>query len=387
MYYQGSMKKSAYAAVVLAAGLSSRMKPPARPFKPLLEIGGLTLTDRLIALYRESGVEVVLVTGWQKEQLLAGINSKDVISVENPDFEKGMFTSIQAGLRRVYSAGYQAVFVHPVDIPLVRPYSVRRLLEAADSNPDHIIYPICSAKRGHPTLIPSTFISSILEWRGEGGLKAVLENHRELALDVAVPDDFIHCDIDTASDYAALLERFRGYRIPSASEIDVINAIFNVAEDRRRHCRKVEKVALILGESLAKAGKTVDLALVRAAAILHDLAKGRKDHAGAGAQALEEMGFVETGRVVAAHSDLPEGLDGSSLEAKIVFLADKFVAGETPVSVEQRYSLALERFAVSNTIRADIFQRQATALNVKYEFETTLGYPLVPELFFPAERH
>jgi molybdenum cofactor cytidylyltransferase len=123
-------------------------------------------------------------------------------------------------------------------------------------------------------------------------------------------------------------------------------------------------------------GSKVDLDLVRAGAVLHDLAKGQRDHAGAGGRLLLEMGFGKTGKVVAAHSDLPDGLTGSSLEAKIVFLADKFVSGENLVSIEQRYAQALERFGADNQIKAGILLRKETALSVKREFEAVLGYPL-----------
>jgi molybdenum cofactor cytidylyltransferase len=363
------MKKADYAAIIPAAGYSSRMER----FKPLLTIGGLTLSDRLIEVFWKNGVDVLLVTGWQKEQLLSGLKYREVPNVENPDFARGMFTSIQSGLRAVRSGSYRGVFIHPVDIPLIRPFTVSRLLEAATRQPDCLIYPVCAGRRGHPALLPAAMIPPVLEWQGEGGLKTVLEGHPGIALEVKVADDYIHADMDTYSDYQALLERYQDYEVPSASECAMICEICGVADDRRRHCTRVAEIAGVLGEALAGAGSQVDLNLVRAGAVLHDLAKGQKDHAGTGARILQSMGFGKTGEIVAAHSDLPEGLSGSSPEAKLVFLADKFVAGETLVSVEQRYTQVLKRFGAA---RSDILQRKAVALRVKLEFETVLGYPL-----------
>jgi molybdenum cofactor cytidylyltransferase len=366
------MNASPYTAIILAAGFSSRMEH----FKPLLKIGGRTAVDHLISLYRKKGLEVILVTGWQKEQLTAGIDSRNISIVENPDFATGMFSSIKAGLKRAVAAGCGAVFIHPVDIPLVRPYTIRRLLEAAEKNPGRIIYPLCAGERGHPVLLPAEIIPSIPDRQGEGGLKAVLENQVEPAVDVTVPDDYIHLDMDRPADYRLLLERYQAYEIPSPTECEIICDINNVAHDRRRHCLRVADIALELSRALVEKGSTIDLALVRAGAVLHDLAKGQKDHAGRGGSILGEMGFAKTGEIVAAHSDLPHGISESSLEAKIVFLADKLVAGETPVSVEERYALALSRFGSDSSIKNDILQRKVVALGVKQQFELALGGPL-----------
>ncbi|MFA5317449.1 MAG: NTP transferase domain-containing protein, partial [Dehalococcoidales bacterium] len=65
------MKPNRFAAIILAAGLSRRMGQ----FKPLLLIGGETITDRVASLFLENGVDVILVTGWQGNSLIDGIKS------------------------------------------------------------------------------------------------------------------------------------------------------------------------------------------------------------------------------------------------------------------------------------------------------------------------
>ncbi|MBN1189209.1 MAG: NTP transferase domain-containing protein [Dehalococcoidales bacterium] len=366
------MKTLPYTAIILAAGLSSRMER----FKPLLRIGGRTATDRVISLYRKLGIETILVIGWQKEKLLSGIKSRNVKVVENPDFEQGMFSSVKAGFSRAGASAHGSIFIHPVDIPLVRLYTVKRLIDAAERNPNLIIHPVCSGRRGHPVLLPSGIIPSVLAWEGEGGLKAVIENHEGPEVDVPVPDECIHLDMDTHADYRLLLERYQSYQIPSDVECDIINDINMVAQDRRRHCSRVADIAMKLGSALAEKGSKVDLALVKAAAVLHDMAKGQKDHAVLGGRLLAEMGFSRTGAVVAAHTDLPDGIPDSSIEAKIVFLADKFVAGEKTVSLDERFARPLERFGKDSTVKADILRRKEASLALQREFEAILGQPL-----------
>jgi molybdenum cofactor cytidylyltransferase len=367
------MKSGRCAAVIMAGGFSSRMKR----FKPLLPVGDETITDRLISLFWRNNVDVFLVVGWKKEELIAGIKNHDVRIVENPNFQMGMFSSVQAGLRQVLAGEYPAVFIHPVDIPLIRPYTIRRLLEAAESNSGTFFYPSCGAKRGHPPLIPIEMVPTILDWQREGGLKDFLEIYDGLAYEVRVPDLYSHLDIDTPADYEDLLERFCHYEIPEKEEIEVIlSDIRSMPPDRVRHCYKVAEVADNLGKALTMAGEKADLDLVRAASILHDIAKGQKDHARAGGNLLVEMGFNKVGNIVSAHSDLPDGLKGSSLETKIVYLADKFVSGENLVTIEQRYDQALERFSAIENIKNEILKRREGAFQVENEFESSLGYPL-----------
>ena len=140
--------------------------------------------------------------------LVAGIKENDITIVYNPDYEKGMFSSIQAGVRQLRPE-YDAFFILPVDIPLVKAATIRRLMEAARENPDKIIYPTYNDKRGHPPLLPASLIPVILGWQKNGGLKAVLKAHEKLALEVPVNDNFILEDIDTPEDYQRLLKLYR----------------------------------------------------------------------------------------------------------------------------------------------------------------------------------
>jgi molybdenum cofactor cytidylyltransferase len=196
--------RACYAAIILAGGLSTRMKQ----FKPLLPLGEVTITDRVIDLFLNEGVDVFLVAGYRHDDITAGIRKRDITIVYNPDYEKGMFSSVQAGIRQL-NAGYEAFFTSPVDIPLVSPATIQRLMEAGEENPGKIVYPVFEGKRGHPPLIPAALAPAILGWEKGGGLRAVLKSKESLALEIVVPDSFILFDIDTPEDYAELRERWK----------------------------------------------------------------------------------------------------------------------------------------------------------------------------------
>jgi molybdenum cofactor cytidylyltransferase len=361
-----------FAAIVLAAGLSRRM----RRFKPLLPLDGQNVTDFLIGTFLKNDVDVVLVAGYLQDRLRQGLETPDIQIVVNPHYRQGMFSSIQAGLRTL-ETGYQAAFIAPVDIPLVRPSTIHSLLQAAIEYPGKILYPTFRRSRGHPPLIPAAVFPLILEEEINGNLKSLLLGLENLAAEIPVPDSHILIDIDTPSDYQRLLEGFQRYEVPSPEECEVIlQEIRKVTPSVYRHSLKVARIAEAIGHELIARGIKLDLPAVRAAARLHDIAKGQKGHAAAGASWLAEKGFGKTGDMVAVHTDLPAEIRYNAWEAKIVYLSNKFVDGEKEVSLQERYNSALKRYGLREDIRSEISRRCDRALQVKTELESLLGFSL-----------
>jgi len=361
------MKKCA--AIILAAGLSSRMTV----FKPLLKLGDMTLTDRLISIYQQHGLDVILVTGWRRDELQAGIQSQGLQIVENPCFRQGMFTSVQAGVKFLGDR-YSAFFIQPVDIALVRGYTLKLLLEAHLRQPDYIIFPTFDGRRGHPTLIPAAFGPIILESRPEGGLNTILEKYPELTREIKTADRHTIFDVDTPDDFHELQERFETYEIPTIQECEAILDLGNVSDEIRRHGQKVAEAALAIAADLKRQGISIEMEAVRTAALLHDLAKGQHKHDEAGGSLLREMGFIRVGNIVAVHTDLPREIN--DWESKIVFLADKLIKGTQRVSLSQRYDPATRPFKITMEISTQIAARRKRAEEIKEELEKRLNHSL-----------
>ena len=77
---------SKLAGIVLAAGLSSRMGA----FKPLLEVGGVSMVRRVVRLMRGAGADPILVvTGHRRRELEAHLRDGDVELIHNLDYEIG----------------------------------------------------------------------------------------------------------------------------------------------------------------------------------------------------------------------------------------------------------------------------------------------------------
>ena len=106
------------------------------------------------------------------------------------------------------------------------------------------------------------------------------------------------------------------------------------------HCRAVAALADELCVALRERGVELGTAAVHAAALLHDIAKGERDHAAVGGLWLKELDYPELAEIVRQHTE-PDS-DALS-EAGLVFLADKLVRGETRVALEERFGASLEK--------------------------------------------
>jgi uncharacterized protein len=98
-----------------------------------------------------------------------------------------------------------------------------------------------------------------------------------------------------------------------------------------------------LGEALVRNQLPLDMELLRASCLLHDVGKypcildGTRCHDIRGEQILEEEGFPAVGRVVVQHVILRTDVSDGIKEEHVVYYADKRVVHDYIVSVEERF--------------------------------------------------
>lgn len=228
-----------FAAIILAAGQSRRMGE----FKPLLPLGDITALEHGIALFRKAGIrDVRVVTGHEGERLGPLLETLGIPKVHNSRYQEGMFTSIQAALRTL-PEGISAFFLLPVDIPLVRPQTVKTMLRAWQTTRQGIIQPVLNKIYGHPPLISIRYRQIILNSSGEGGLKKLLRSFPEDTLELEMPDERILLDMDTPEDYRTLCQRWNRQGIPSEKECEhLLTHEFVLPLRLVLHCRQVARV-------------------------------------------------------------------------------------------------------------------------------------------------
>jgi molybdenum cofactor cytidylyltransferase len=180
--------------VVLAAGFSRR----AGVFKMELPLGEKKLIERTIDSMMEFCSRVIVVAGYKSEKIFrlkkmyAGV---DVVL--NPHYARGMFTSVQEGIKHVKSEWF---FFTPGDYPLVSGAVYQRLLEAPRRFPAaRIFIPVFKNRKGHPILVKSVLVKELLTEPGDSNLRNFIR--RQGFVPVEVDDDAILLDIDTGEDY------------------------------------------------------------------------------------------------------------------------------------------------------------------------------------------
>lgn len=138
--------------------------------------------------------------------------------------------------------------------------------------------------------------------------------------------------------------------IPNKEECLKLMSEYGMLENIFIHSLEVAKVALFISIELNKKEQRIDLGLVEAASLLHDLTKTeclrtKEDHALTGSQILKGMGYERVGEVVEQHIWCGEEGDPATVsEEEIVNYADKRVMHERIVSLEERFNDLRERY-------------------------------------------
>ncbi|AFM24500.1 DVU_1551 family NTP transferase [Desulfomonile tiedjei] len=358
------------AALVLAAGLSSRMKR----FKPLLPLGPTTVVERCVKLFRDAGIcDIRVVVGHRADDLIPHLERLGVRWIVNNRFQEGMFSSVQAGAHDLESSR-KAFFMLPVDIPLIRKTTVLDLLQAFRTEEGDVWHPTFMGRRGHPPLISTKFRSALLVWGGEGGLRAFLAEQHPRTVDVEVADEHILIDMDSPEHYKAALAKLTEYDFPSNSECKVLlTRKIRVDSHTLAHSMKVAQVAVLLARALNERNCSLNMKLIEAAALLHDIAKDRPNHAEEAAKILRELGYDTLGWVVSLHMDVRPTPEEPISPQEIVCLADKIVQDDRIVAVEERFK---DKLWEKSHLAAAQDRRLLNILNIKGRIEKTLGTPI-----------
>lgn len=412
-------------AVILAAGLSTRFG--GHP-KALAGFGGRTLLAAAVESFRLCGLDqITVVTGHGRSEVEALATSLGVATVFNPDYQSGMFGSVQTGVRAMGMGGGEAFFVLPVDGALVQPHTILSLLTAWQEELGRgregatVLVPVYQGRTGHPPLIGSQHLEGILNWSGPGGLRGWLASlmpeatGRKFLADGSPaaeagpvvfldwPDEGIVCDLDTPEELAAARPP-RGRDRPTAAEARQLTPQLGLKAVKIRHSRLVAGSALRLTESMVTAGLAADPELAFLAGLLHDALHDQKKHARAGRLLCTALGWPELALAVGAHTDPPPAVlnilgestarDGKdygednqaylgispelSRVALAVYLADKYWWDDKPVSLADRFQTTRTFFrkspkADNPEALAAVDRRERVALAVEDWFRSHLG--------------
>ncbi|MEL6119312.1 MAG: nucleotidyltransferase family protein [Pseudomonadota bacterium] len=187
-------------AIVLAAGLSRRM---GSDNKLLLPVNGEPMIVRTLRAYREFCSDVVVVAGFDAENLAECVRHLGLRLTHNPDFAEGQARSVATGLRA--AQGAEHVMVGLGDQPaLTRDHLDTLFQRHIAAGGKKITVPHNGTARGNPIVIPGDMIDQMLEDKQNPGCGKFTRERPDMVHLTPLQDAAFFHDVDTPEDYAAL---------------------------------------------------------------------------------------------------------------------------------------------------------------------------------------
>ena len=195
------LKSSKINGLIISAGLSQRMGK----FKPLLGYKGKSFIQNIVLRLDSVCDKIIIVTGFKANEVTEDVNQLNINSkiefVFNSEYEKGLFTSLQAGLAKAVESNW--IIYHFVDQPGLPEEFYKEFVKQIDDK-HNWIQPKIKSQKGHPVLIHKSLIEHILSCSNDSNL-------REISNDPMVKKKFWGCgyreifqDVDTQKDYSEL---------------------------------------------------------------------------------------------------------------------------------------------------------------------------------------
>jgi uncharacterized protein len=142
--------------------------------------------------------------------------------------------------------------------------------------------------------------------------------------------------------------------IPSRETCLSLMEQYGMLPNIKEHSFQVARIAVYLGKNLMAQFPKLNLDLVEAGALLHDIAKtetlkNRGNHALIGEEMVRALGFDRLARIVAQHVRLEDAYfhNGWVDEVVLVHYADKRVRHDEIVDLEERFEYLVETYGRS----------------------------------------
>ncbi len=187
----------------MAAGYSSRMGD----FKPLMRYDQKTFIEHIIDKLSIVCKKITIVTGFNRTDLEREVKAaylgnpilKKIDFMRNENFDRGMFSSVQAGLKAILPGMNpdDHVMLHLVDQPHISEIVYEKLAhEARCSNPD-ILMPSYNMKTGHPIVIKRNIVEKIIDAPVSENLRDVLKIFQDNFRYIEISDESVMQDVNT----------------------------------------------------------------------------------------------------------------------------------------------------------------------------------------------
>ncbi|WP_343743753.1 nucleotidyltransferase family protein [Chitinophaga sp.] len=184
-------------AIILAAGASRRLGTP----KQQVRFQQQSLLQRIIQTTRQTNANpVVVVLGAFADTILPDLQDSETNIVVNTDWESGMGSSIQSGVRELIRIDHNVsdVLILLCDQPFITPVLLEELITTHYRQNKGITACSYGPVIGTPVIFSSTFFPGLLALTGQEGAKKIILQHQQEVTTIPFPEGII--DIDTPED-------------------------------------------------------------------------------------------------------------------------------------------------------------------------------------------
>ena len=189
-------------ALLLAAGKGERMGG----VKQLLSLGEKRMIEAALDNLQGSRCdEIIVVLGFAVDEVRPLVEGKERVNVViNPQFEEGMSSSIQQGIKKT-SPRATGILIALADQPFIPPEVIDTLIEGFAAGAQGIVLPAYKGQRGHPVILDrKKYEGELLALQGDVGGKEIVSKHPEDVLEIAVASKGVLMDIDEPEDYQGI---------------------------------------------------------------------------------------------------------------------------------------------------------------------------------------
>jgi len=184
--------------IILAAGEGKRMGK----VKLTLPLGDKQLIEWVLQAVKLAPLDkyFLVVRPEDKEMIKIG-ESWGAEIVLNPDFRRGMITSIKKALLKIDIQEVEGFFLILGDQPLITSKIINKLIKSFSPGKEEIVVPYFKDKRGNPVLFDICWKDELMAVTGDVGGRVLIKAHPEKVKRVNISDETILFDIDQEEDY------------------------------------------------------------------------------------------------------------------------------------------------------------------------------------------
>ena len=165
--------------IILAAGLSRRMKGTHKLVKNLLEKPLICHT--VAPFIKAHSQDVFIVTGYQANAIKTALSDYDLHFIHNPEFETGMASAIRIAVMQLRHS-YDHLMISLGDMPFIEADDIQNLSHAhlaRTPSPYTITRARFEGRAGHPVIWGAAYFDQLCLLEGDKGALGLLETYQK----------------------------------------------------------------------------------------------------------------------------------------------------------------------------------------------------------------